>query len=205
MNTKNLPPGTLSWLKDIFPLRGAVGPDVDIAVHLGGERPSFNCYPNHGSMTNPLPVVAARGAKQKRLLVGRDAGGVDIGVQRLGERVMARHHVLLTAFLVQPDQPARAFRLQVLHAHLERRPDAGEAVGEAPYCFAVHRIVEIRVFGSGTLRRPVHGALRFAAGAEAFMRWRSLAFGWGWVGFREGWPSLLGGCNGASGPLPSNM
>jgi hypothetical protein len=34
-----------------------------------------------------------------------DAGGGRVGVQRLGEGVMAWHHVLLAAFLVQPDQP----------------------------------------------------------------------------------------------------
>ena len=61
---------------------------------------------------------------------GPDAGGGDIGVQRLGERVMARHHVLLAAFLVQPDQPARALRLEIFDTHLQRRADAGEAVGE---------------------------------------------------------------------------
>jgi hypothetical protein len=36
----------------------------------------------------------------------------------------------LPAFLVQPDQPAGALRLQVFDAHLERGADAGEAVGE---------------------------------------------------------------------------
>jgi len=89
-------------------------------------------------------VVAARSAKQKSLLIRRDAGGVDIGVKRLGKRVMARHHVLLAAFLVQPDQPARTFRLQVLNAQLERRPDAGEAVGEGgdqrPVAEIPHRV-----------------------------------------------------------------
>jgi hypothetical protein len=74
--------------------------------------------------------VTTRRAEQKPFLVRRDAGGGDVGVQRLGERVMARHHVLLAAFLVQPDQPARALRLQVLHPHLQRRPNAGKAVGE---------------------------------------------------------------------------
>jgi hypothetical protein len=42
----------------------------------------------------------------KTLLVRRDAGRVDVGAQRLSKRVMARHHVLLATFLVQPDQPA---------------------------------------------------------------------------------------------------
>jgi hypothetical protein len=59
---------------------------------------------NHGA------VVPARRAEQERLLVRRraDAGGGDVGVQRFGKGVMARHHVLLAAPLVQPDQPARA-------------------------------------------------------------------------------------------------
>jgi Resolvase, N terminal domain len=44
--------------------------------------------------------------------------------------MMTRHHVLLAAFFVQPDQPAGAFRLQVFDAHLQCRADAGKAVGE---------------------------------------------------------------------------
>jgi hypothetical protein len=53
--------------------------------------------------------------------IRRDGGGRDTGVQCLGERVV-----------VQPDQPARGLRLQVFHAHLQRRADAGEGrIGEA--------------------------------------------------------------------------
>ena len=38
------------------------------------------------------------------------SNGADVGAQRLGERVVAGHRVLLAAFLVDPDQPARALR-----------------------------------------------------------------------------------------------
>ena len=41
-------------LKDIFALRGAVGPDDDIAVHLGGERPWFNCMASMASTDGEL-------------------------------------------------------------------------------------------------------------------------------------------------------
>jgi hypothetical protein len=61
-------------------------------------------------------------------------------VQRLGERVMARHHVLLAAFLVQPDQPTRALRLEIFHAHLQRRPDASKAVSEGSNQGAISQI-----------------------------------------------------------------
>ena len=51
-------------------------------------------------------VVLPRGAEQPALAVFGDAGRVDISVQGFGQRVMARHRVVLAAFLVQPDQPA---------------------------------------------------------------------------------------------------
>ena len=58
--------------------------------------------------------------------------------------MMARHHVLLAAFLVQPDQPSRALRLQVVDPHLQRRADAGKAVGEGgdqgPVAQIPHRV-----------------------------------------------------------------
>jgi hypothetical protein len=72
-------------------------------------------------LASTVPPCRARRAEQKPVPIFRNAGA--------GIGVMARHHMLLAALLVQPDQPAR-FRLQVLDAHLERRPDAGEAVGE---------------------------------------------------------------------------
>jgi hypothetical protein len=59
-----------------------------------------------------------------------DAGGIDVGPQRLGERVMARHAVLLAAFLMQPDCPSGAARPEILDPHLQRRSDPRETVGE---------------------------------------------------------------------------
>ena len=53
-------------------------------------------------------VVARAGAEQKPLALLGDAGRGDVGVQRLGERMMTRHHVMLSAFLMQPELPARA-------------------------------------------------------------------------------------------------
>ena len=46
--------------------------------------------------------------EQIALAVVGDAGGVDIGTQYLGERMVARHRVLLAAFLVQLHLPAGA-------------------------------------------------------------------------------------------------
>src|SRR6202022_119286 len=48
-----------------------------------------------------------------------DAGGVDVGAQGLGERVMARHRMLLAAFLVQPHRPSGAARPEILDLHLQ--------------------------------------------------------------------------------------
>ena len=51
--------------------------------------------------------MPAAGAEQKALAVLGDAGGVDIGAQRLGKGMVARHGVVLAAFLVQAEvQPA---------------------------------------------------------------------------------------------------
>ncbi len=68
-------------------------------------------------------------AKQPALAVLDEAGSVEAGAQRFGERVVARHRMLLAAFLVRPDCPSGAARLEVLALHLQRRGDAREAVG----------------------------------------------------------------------------
>ena len=74
-----------------------------------------------GCSDSTVRVVPAAGAEQPALAVLGDAGGVDVGVQRLGERVMARHGVMLAAFLVQPEPPAGALRPEILDLHLQRR------------------------------------------------------------------------------------
>jgi hypothetical protein len=43
---------------------------------------------------------------------------------------MARHGVLLAAFLVQPQLPARTMRPEILDLHFQRRADARERIGE---------------------------------------------------------------------------
>jgi hypothetical protein len=53
------------------------------------------------------------------LTVLGDGGRGDVGVQRLGEHVMARQSVMLAAFLVQPKPPARALRPKVFHLHFQ--------------------------------------------------------------------------------------
>jgi hypothetical protein len=55
---------------------------------------------------------------------------IDVRAQRLGQRVMARHDVLLAAFLEQPHGPAGAARPEVLNPHLQGCVDAREAVGQ---------------------------------------------------------------------------
>jgi hypothetical protein len=88
--------------------------------------------------------VPARSAEQPALAVLGDAGGVDVGAQRLGECVMARHTVLLAAFLMQPDRPAGAARPEILDLHLQRRTDARKAVSEGGHQRPVPQIAERR-------------------------------------------------------------
>src|ERR1700676_4097236 len=91
---------------------------------------------------------------------GADSGGGDVRVQRFGERVMAWHHVLLAAFLVQPDQPARALRLEIFDTHLQRRADAGEAVGEGGDERAIAQVAD-RISRDGVDQPPPLVALQY--------------------------------------------
>jgi hypothetical protein len=58
------------------------------------------------------------------------AASVDMGAQRLGERVVARHRMLLSAFLVEQHGPSCAPRPQILDLHLQGRGDARERISE---------------------------------------------------------------------------
>jgi hypothetical protein len=75
-------------------------------------------------------VVAGRRAEKIALAILGNAGGVNVGAQFLGERMMARHLMMLAAFLVQPQLPAGAFRSEILDLHLQRRIYAREGIGE---------------------------------------------------------------------------
>ena len=88
--------------------------------------------------------MPARGTEQPALAVIDDARGVDIGAQRLSKRVMARHGVLLAAFLMQPDRPAGATGPEVFDLHFQGRVDAREAVGEGGDQRAVAQIATCR-------------------------------------------------------------
>jgi len=87
---------------------------------------------------------ASGGAEQPTLAVLGDAGRIDVGAQRLGKRVMARHRMLLAAFLMQPDRPPGAARPQILDLHLQGRIDAREAVGEGGDQCPVAQIAQCR-------------------------------------------------------------
>src|ERR1700733_3157571 len=53
----------------------------------------------HGLVGEGGGVMSGTGPEQPALAVFGDTGCTDVGVQRLGKRVMARHCVLLAAFL----------------------------------------------------------------------------------------------------------
>jgi len=74
--------------------------------------------------------MSSASAKQSPLAVLGNAGGIDIGPQRLGKRMVARHGVMFSPFLVQPDFPPGALGPEILDTHLQRRADAGEGIGE---------------------------------------------------------------------------
>ena len=113
----------------------------------GGKSPPAHHAPgvrlSHRRIGQQDTLMAAAGAEHPALLVLGDAGRGNVGMQVLGKAVMARHRVLLAAFLMQADQPTRALGLQILHPHLERRADARKAIGEGgdecPVAQVAHR------------------------------------------------------------------
>jgi hypothetical protein len=78
-------------------------------------------------LLNSIPAASLRDLRDRALIATLS---FDIGAQRLGERVMARHRMLLAAFFMQPHRPARPARLEILDLHLERRSDARERIKE---------------------------------------------------------------------------
>jgi hypothetical protein len=140
------------------------------ADHAPGIGLHHRLFGQHGR------VVPWAGAEQEPLAVLGDTGGVDIGAQRLGERMMARHRVLLTAFLVH--LPACALRPQILDLHPQCGGDTREGIGEggdqrtvaqiadsvggnaidqlAPLDTIEHR----RLADLHTVLRPAHGGCR---------------------------------------------
>jgi hypothetical protein len=73
-----------------------------------------------------------------------------VGAQFLGERVMARHLVMLADFLVQPQLPTRTLRPEILDLHLEQRINAREGIGEGGY----QRPITKRVGRNGVNQLP---------------------------------------------------
>ena len=61
----------------------------------------------HRLVDQQRPSVPGAGPKQSALAVLCDAGRRDVGVQRLGERVVTGHNVMFAAFLMQPDPSSR--------------------------------------------------------------------------------------------------
>ncbi len=57
--------------------------------------------------------MSAADAEQPALAILGDAGRSNISVKRLGERVMARHGVMLAAFLVQPEHARHSVYLNL--------------------------------------------------------------------------------------------
>jgi len=57
---------------------------------------------------------------------------------------MARHGVLLAAFLMQPDRPSGDARPEILDLHLQGRADAREGIGEGGDQRAIAQIAQRR-------------------------------------------------------------
>ncbi len=68
-------------------------------------------------LADNIVLVASRGAKQPALSVLGDAGGVDVGTQRLRERMVAGHRVLLPTLFVESDRPPRTEWPEILDLH----------------------------------------------------------------------------------------
>ena len=142
---------------------GSFGPSTD---HAPGVRLS------HLFIGEDIAVVPARRPEQPPLAVLGDPGRVDIGVQDLCERMMARHGVVLASSLVQPNGQSGAARPEVLDRHhLQGSIDAREAIGECRDQGAVAKLPE-RHDRNGTQQRPPFGAVENRCFAGLYdVRW----------------------------------
>jgi hypothetical protein len=113
----------------------------------------------HGFLRQHSAVMATAGAEQPALAIFGDAGRVDIGAQRLGQCVMARHAVLLAAFLMQPNRPSGAARPEVFDLHLQGRVDTREAIGKSGDQRAVAQVAQRHV-GDRFEKLPPFGTLK---------------------------------------------
>ena len=68
----------------------------------------------HRSVSKRHGVMARAGSKEPAFAIVTDTRGIDVGAQHLGKRVMARHRVLLAAFLVKLHLPACTLRSKIL-------------------------------------------------------------------------------------------
>ena len=94
----------------------------------------------------------------------------------LGERVVARHRMLLAAFLMQPDRPCCAARPEVLDFHRQRRVDPRKRIGEGRDQCAITQIAEWR--GRDTVDEPApFGSSTGAAGFHDVLGPRTAAAG----------------------------
>ncbi len=97
--------------------------------------------------------MPAGGAKQDAFPLLGNAGRRDIGVQCLGQRVVARHRVLLAAFLLQANLPAGTFRPEILHLHFQGGANPRERIGEGGDQRSVPQIAH-RLGGDGIQQPP---------------------------------------------------
>jgi hypothetical protein len=77
---------------------------------------------------------------------------VSVAAQRLGERVMARHHMLLAAFLMQPHSPASTLRPEILPliaTNSLRAEDRRQSVSDVKACRMSVRVQERQDTRSG--------------------------------------------------------
>ena len=84
----------------------------------------------HGLFRQDRRLVSSRRAEQKTFAIIGNGGRIDVGAQRLGECMVARHGVLFAAFFVQLRLPARTLRPEILDLHAQGRGDAREGIGE---------------------------------------------------------------------------
>lgn len=75
-------------------------------------------------------ATCPRAVRNKNPCGHRYARDINTGVQRLGKGMVAKHHVVLASFLVQPDGLTGPFGSEILNPHLQRRADPRKGVSE---------------------------------------------------------------------------
>ena len=127
-------------------------------------------HPEHIHAAHPArahPAGPRHRAPQGRVFLGRDSGRGEIGVEIGLRLVVDRHGVVFAAFFLEPQPPALALLVVVLHAHADDGRDARKAVDHHGQQGAIAQASEGRRVDHALQQQPRFGGLQHRRLARA--------------------------------------